>query len=114
VLRADRFRDLANRDLAKDAIARRWLQSFPDDQRPMATVTLTPGNIYNYPVTATHGSPHDYDSHVPIVFYGARFKAGRYGSFVRTVDIAPTMARMLGVNPTERLDGRVLTQALGR
>ena len=114
VLRADRFRDLANRDLAKDAIARRWLQSFPDDQRPMATVTLTPGNIYNYPVTATHGSPHDYDSHVPIVFYGARFKAGRYGSFVRTVDIAPTMARLLGVNPTERLDGRVLTEALGR
>jgi arylsulfatase A-like enzyme len=51
---------------------------------------------------------------VPIVFYGPPVKPGRYGSFVRTVDIAPTLARMLGVTPTERLDGRPLAEALGR
>jgi arylsulfatase A-like enzyme len=112
VERADRFSDLARRDPAKDAVARRWLQMFPDDMLPVAVVTLAPGDIYNYPIAATHGSPHDYDSHVPIVFYGAPFKAGRYGTFVRTVDIAPTLARVLGVAPTEKLDGHVLTEAI--
>ncbi|HEX9165478.1 MAG TPA: alkaline phosphatase family protein [Gemmatimonadales bacterium] len=114
VLRVDRFADLAARDTARDEIARRWLQMFPDDMLPVAVVTLAPGNMYNYSVTATHGSPHRHDSHVPIVFYGPPFRAGSYSRFVRTVDIAPTLARALGVTPSERLDGRVLTEALGR
>jgi len=31
---------------------------------------------------------------------------------VSTTDIAPTLAKRIGVRPAERLDGRVLTQAL--
>jgi hypothetical protein len=114
VLRADRFADLARRDPAHDETARRWLQMFPDDMRPVAVVTLRPGDMYNYPIAATHGSPHRDDSHVPIVFYGPGVKSGRYGAFARTVDIAPTLARLLGVTPTERLDGQMLREALGR
>jgi predicted AlkP superfamily pyrophosphatase or phosphodiesterase len=112
VLRADRFAELAARDLSRDAIARRWLQSFPEDVRPVAVVTLAPGNLYGSSAVATHGSPHDYDSHVPIVFYGPGVKPGRYGRFVRTVDMAPTLARLLGVTPTERLDGQALGEAV--
>ncbi len=112
VLRADRFADLAGRDLAKDPIARRWLQMFPDDLRPTGVITLKEGDIFNYPIVATHGSPHDYDSHVPLIFYGRPFKAGRYPGFVRTVDIAPTLAQVLHVKPTEPLDGRVLTEVI--
>jgi arylsulfatase A-like enzyme len=85
---------------------------FPDDVLPDAVVTLASGNILNYPIPATHGSPHDYDAHVPIVFYGPPFKPGRYQAFARTVDIAPTLARVLGVAPAERLDGRPLTEAI--
>ena len=112
VLRVDRFADLAKRDLRTDKIARRWLQMFPDDMLPAAVVTLREGDIYNYPIVATHGSPHDYDSHVPLIFYGAPFRPGRYPGFVRTVDIAPTLAAVLHVKPTEPLDGRVLGQAI--
>ena len=112
VLRVDRFGDLASHDLRKDPIARRWLQMFPDDMLPAAVVTLREGDIYNYPIVATHGSPHDYDSHVPLLFYGAPFKPGIYTRFVRTVDIAPTLAVALHVKPTESLDGRVLTEAI--
>jgi predicted AlkP superfamily pyrophosphatase or phosphodiesterase len=112
VLRADRFGDLARADTARDYIARRWLHMFPDDMLPAAVVTLKEGNIPNYPIPATHGSPHNYDAHVPIVFYGPPFKPGQYQTFARTVDIAATLARILGVTPTERLDGHPLTEAI--
>ena len=112
VLLSERFGSLASHDLGKDAIARRWIQMFPPDVPVEAVVTLTPGSYWDaYPV-ALHGTPHDDDSHVPIVFFGAPFKPGSYAQFVRTVDIAPTLAQVLGVTPTEPLDGRALTVAI--
>lgn len=49
---------------------------------------------------------------VPIIFFGPQFRSGRYDTFVRTVDIAPTLAKVLGIPPTEPLDGIPLTQVL--
>ena len=46
------------------------------------------------------------------VLYGPMIKPGMYSQFARVVDLAPTLARIVGVTPTEPLDGRVLTQAL--
>ncbi|MGE3614451.1 MAG: alkaline phosphatase family protein [Gemmatimonadales bacterium] len=112
VARVERYQDLATHDTTTDYVARRWLHMFPEDMRPDAVVTLAPGDIYDYPIVATHGSPNLYDSHVPMVFYGPPFKPGKYPRPVRTVDIAPTLARVLGVTPAERLDGRPLTEAL--
>ena len=77
------------------------------------TVTLKPyWYIAGEPNPATHGTPHDYDAHVPVLFYGAGIKAGRYPEFTRVVDMAPTLAAILGVPPLERLDGHVLSAAL--
>jgi arylsulfatase A-like enzyme len=39
-------------------------------------------------------------------------KPGRTSEFVRTVDLAPTLAAIAGVKPSEKLDGVVLKQAL--
>ena len=112
VLRADRMTDLAKADFGKDKFARRWVQMFPPDQPVEAVITLTEGSYWStYPV-AQHGTPHDQDTHVPILFYGPPFKPGRYAQFARTVDIAPTLAQVLGVTPTEPLDGRVLTAGI--
>ena len=44
--------------------------------------------------------------------YGAGVKPGRMTEFVRTVDLAPTLAAIAGVKPSERLDGVVLTKAV--
>jgi len=111
VLRVDRFRDLRGADTVRDAIARRWLHHFPADAAPDLVVTLEPLSVWGWGV-ATHGSPHDADSHVPLIFYGPPFRPGRYDEFVRTVDLAPTLAAAAGVRPTEKLDGVVLRQAL--
>jgi arylsulfatase A-like enzyme len=45
---------------------------------------------------------------VPIIFYGAPFRRGIRKESARVVDIAPTLAEVLGVTPAERLDGVVL------
>jgi arylsulfatase A-like enzyme len=112
VLRADLFPDIAGPDTATDPVARRWAHMLPRDLPYFAVVTLRPGYVWGRGSFAQHGSPHDTDSHVPIIFYGAPFRAGRYGAFTRTADIAPTLARALGVTPTEPLDGPGLTDAL--
>lgn len=60
---------------------------------------------------ATHGSPYAYDTHVPILMYGpAWVKPGRIDSRVEVVDIAPTLARLLGVAAPGASQGRVLPQ----
>jgi len=111
VLRADPFPDIAA-DSATDPIARRWSHMIPRDLPYYAVVALRPGYMWGRSAFAQHGSPHDLDSHVPILFYGAPFRPGKYAGFARTADIAPTLARVLGVQPTEPLDGHVLTDAI--
>ncbi|HLG05200.1 MAG TPA: hypothetical protein VI383_03540, partial [Gemmatimonadales bacterium] len=113
VLRAHRFGALAQRNLSADAIARRWVQMFPPNAPVEAVVVLTPGSYWDpFPPIALHGMPHDDDSHVPIIFFGPPFRPGKYDRFVRTVDIAPTLAQVLGVTPLEPLDGAVLRAAI--
>ncbi|HEX6749142.1 MAG TPA: alkaline phosphatase family protein [Longimicrobium sp.] len=112
VLRADLVSALASGDTVDDAVKRRWLHMLPRDLPFYATVTLRPGYVWGASTYAQHGSPWDMDSHVPIIFYGAPFRPGKYDVFARTVDIAPTLARALGVAPTEPIDGRVLAPAL--
>ena len=45
-----------------------------------------------------HGTPHEYDRHVPIVFMGARIVAGRYSESCGPEDIAPTLVDLLGLH----------------
>jgi arylsulfatase A-like enzyme len=57
----------------------------------------------------THGSPHAYDTHVPILMYGpAWIKPGRVDQRVEVVDIAPTLARLLGVAAPAASEGTPL------
>lgn len=112
IARADRPADLARADTVHDAIARRWLHMLPADGDVPLVVTAEPYVVWGSGSYATHGSPNDLDAHVPLLFYGAPFRPGQYAEFARVVDMAPTLARVLGVTPTERLDGHVLEHAL--
>lgn len=59
-----------------------------------------------------HASPYNYDTHVPLAFYGVPFQPGTYRDRVEPVDLAATLASLLGVNPPTHSVGRVLTEAL--
>ena len=112
IKRIDRFAALLSADTLTDPIARRWNHQFSKGTNVELVATLEPGSLWTTLLVASHGSPYDYDSHVPIIFYGAAFKPGQHAGFVRTVDIGPTLARVLNVRPTERLDGVPLANAL--
>jgi arylsulfatase A-like enzyme len=103
VARVDRFQALLA-DTARDVIARRWAHQFPATSNVEAVITLDPLSTWGGNI-ASHGSPRDYDSHVPLIIAGAGVTPGVQREFVRTVDLAPTLARLLGVKPLERLDG---------
>ncbi|WP_326539166.1 alkaline phosphatase family protein [Pseudorhodoferax sp.] len=57
----------------------------------------------------THGSVHGYDTHVPILVWGPAWAgAGEVRQRVEVVDIAPTLARWLGVPPPPLAEGKAL------
>ncbi len=112
VLRVDRVSTLAAQAAKGDKIATRWLHSVPSDLDAELTVTLEPYYYWYTTRYATHGTPHDYDAHIPMLFMGPMFVPGTYAKPVRSVDIAPTLAAAVGVRPIEAVDGRVLTEAM--
>ena len=59
-----------------------------------------------------HASPYNYDTHVPLAFYGLPFQAGTYRTNAEPVDLAATLASLLGINAPTHAVGRVLTEAL--
>ncbi len=73
---------------------------------------LDPSYISYTQTGSTHGSGLQYDTHVPLVFYGNGIKQGE--SFRRTaiVDIAPTISALLGIAFPNGSTGEILKEAL--
>jgi len=59
-------------------------------------------------IATSHGSPYAYDRAVPLIFWGPGVEPGRIEGPAATVDIAPTLAGLLGLSLPDGLDGRSL------
>lgn len=59
----------------------------------------------------SYGSIYDYDIKVPLCLFGPQFRAGVFEAPVESVDIAPTLARAIGMPPPSSSTGRVLGEA---
>jgi arylsulfatase A-like enzyme len=59
----------------------------------------------------SYGSLYNYDIRTPLCFYGPQFRARVFEDPVAAVDIAPTLARAMGVAPPSSSSGRVLGEA---
>ncbi|MBZ5620294.1 MAG: alkaline phosphatase family protein [Acidobacteriia bacterium] len=59
----------------------------------------------------SYGSLYNYDVRVPLCFYGPQFRPGVFERPVESVDIAPTLARAMGVAAPSSSIGRVLGEA---
>ena len=64
--------------------------------------------LYRSPYGTSHGTPYDYDTHVPLIFAHKKYKKHINQVKVETVDIAPSIANYLGVNVPEYCDGKAL------
>jgi hypothetical protein len=60
----------------------------------------------------SHSTPYSYDTHVPIIFYGAGIVPGSYANASSPSDIAPTLSTLLKIEPPSNTVGRVLTEAI--
>jgi predicted AlkP superfamily pyrophosphatase or phosphodiesterase len=60
-----------------------------------------------------HGTPYNYDQHVPVLLMGYGIQSGDYYREVTPADIAPTLASLCGITLASR-DGHVLAEALSK
>ena len=59
-----------------------------------------------------HGTPYEYDRHVPLVFMGPAIKAGAYAGDTGPEDLAPTLALLLGLDYPLQDARRLLTEMI--
>jgi predicted AlkP superfamily pyrophosphatase or phosphodiesterase len=56
----------------------------------------------------THGSPYNYDTYVPLLLAGPGIRPGRSTARVSTLDLAPTLANLLGILAPAGSEGHIL------
>ena len=102
---------LAAGEVPNTALGRKYLNSYSPEG---SWYVLGVPDIYTIgPGKGTdHTSPYNYDTHVPLLLFGIPFQAGTYRASVEPIDLAPTLASLLGINAPTHSVGRVLTEAL--
>ena len=58
----------------------------------------------------SHGSPYRYDTHVPLLWWGPEFRKHASRTRVVTVDIAPTIARLVSIPVPTAADGHPIEE----
>ncbi len=66
------------------------------------------GNTRAGGAISSHGSVWDYDRRVPIIFWRPGTQGQERFWQIRTVDIAPSLANLMGLTPADTIDGRCL------
>jgi predicted AlkP superfamily pyrophosphatase or phosphodiesterase len=88
-----------------DAIGERVRKSFYPERSGDIAYVLKPYDLpSSQPTGTTHGSPHAYDTHVPLLASGPGIRHGRYAEAVTPQAIAAILARSLGMPPPARAD----------
>lgn len=102
---------LAQGDVPNTELGRKYLNSYSPEG---SWYVMGVPTIYSVGSSSgtDHTSPYNYDTHVPLAFYGVPFQPGTYRERAEPVDLAPTLASLLGINPPTHSIGRVLTDAL--
>ncbi|MGQ3052579.1 MAG: alkaline phosphatase family protein [Roseateles sp.] len=85
-------------------------KSFDPTRAAQLQVVLKPNWIVSYrPGGSTHGSPYDYDTHVPLMFWGPGYVGrGEVKARAEVADLAPTLAALAGLPAPAQSQGRDL------
>lgn len=67
----------------------------------------------SWPQGTTHQSPWTYDTHIPIIFFGAGIRKGSSAGYAAITDIAPTLALLLKTKFPSGMTGQPVIEALG-
>lgn len=105
--------DLLSQRASSDPYISFFRNSFFQPRSPHLTV-LPKKYFYidDHPGGTGHGTPYEYDRHVPIVWMGPHIQPGRHPAPAGPEDIAPTLAKLLGIAYPLEPDSRLLTEVL--
>ena len=98
-------------DVPDDRLGSRVLRGFNPQRSGDLEILLEPYWMRQAQGT-THGTPYNYDAHIPLILMGRRIKPGEYYDHVALNDLAPTLATVLGIEIPSGSSGRVLTEAM--
>jgi hypothetical protein len=92
-----------------DTLREQVRKSFYPSRSGDVAVILKPYHLLEskYPTGTTHGSPHPYDTHVPLMFYGPGIRPGAYPERVTPQALAVVLARALGVRAPNAAEAAV-------
>lgn len=95
-----------------DEMQRRFARSYFAERSPDLVIEWEEYFLGSASSASSHGTPHRYDTHVPLVLRRPGGVAATVGTPVRTVDIAPTLAEWVGIEPPASIVGRSLSDLL--
>ena len=96
---------------ANDVDAMRWRRQISGRTDWLIAVSTQPGWIWSSGNTSTgHGTTNPDDVNVPIIIRAPGVTAAQVAGVARTIDIAPTLAALLRITPTQAVEGIVLPE----
>jgi hypothetical protein len=97
----------------RDAWETRYRNSFHPKRSGDVMLSYRPEYVEDYGQGrgVSYGSLYNYDVRVPLMLFGPQFRAGIYDAPVDSTDVAPTLARLIGVDQPSSCTGRVLFEA---
>ncbi len=101
--------------LPRTEIADRVMKGFFLENSGDLVLVARPFWVYLDPKTAyrtSHGSPYAYDTSVPLLLSGPGIRHIEWTQRVSTLDIAPTLAFLLGILPPSGSEGTILSPAI--
>lgn len=98
-----------------DIDAMRWRREIPDGFGWLVATVAKPHFVFSSNTAeTTHGTTSLDDIRVPLLFKVPGVASRRVERVVRTIDLAPTLAALLGIRPTEPIEGVPLPELFGR
>lgn len=88
-----------------DPMARLFVHAFHPERSADLMVELEPNVLPYSTVRANHGTPHPYDTHVPWLLRLPGGQGREVAERVHTVDVAPTVAALIGLPVPDDVDG---------
>ncbi len=82
-----------------------FANSFHPDRSPDFELQYTAYYLRQMSRGTSHGTPHTYDTWVPFIVLAPGLRAHEVGDRVRTADLAPTLAGIMGIEAPADLDG---------
>jgi predicted AlkP superfamily pyrophosphatase or phosphodiesterase len=91
-----------------DQIGSRMRNGFNEVRSPDVMVIFEPYWVTGSTDGTNHGTPFDFDAHVPIIFFGPGVRSGKFNRNIAVNDIAPTLATLLEIETPSGNMGKAL------